>query len=300
MEQLRELAALIDRHAPTDGLHRTPLPRLAIVKSSAATLPQHNVYEPAVCIIAQGSKRLMVGDQVYVYDPASFLVVSVELPVMGCVIEATPEEPYLCLLLNLDLPVLSELLLSHGGEAAPAGAAPPGIALSRTTPELLDSAVRLLRLLDTPQDIGALAPLAEREILYRLLTGQQGRMMRHVVTAESRLSQISRAIAWIKRNFTGAFSVEQVAAEVGMSPSSFHQHFKAVTSMSPLQYRTQMRLQEARRLMVAEGADAALAGFRVGYESPSQFSRDYKRVFGAPPLRHAAQMRTAPEYPLVA
>jgi AraC-like DNA-binding protein len=296
MEQLRELAGLIARHAPEDGICESPVPRLALIRSSTSTLPQHGVYEPALCIVAQGSKRVMVGDRVYIYDPATFLIVSVDLPVMGHVLEASEEEPYLCLRLNLDLQVLSELMLSHGGECPGVPGTTPGLALSRMTPGLLDSAVRLLRLLDTPTDIPALVPLAEREILYRLLTGEQGGMVRHIATAESRLSQISRAIAWIKDHYASPFNVERVAAEAGMSASSFHHHFKAITSMSPLQYRTHMRLQEARRLMVAEALDAASAGFRVGYESPSQFSRDYKRVFGAPPLRHAVELRTSPEY----
>ena len=299
MEQLRELAGLIARHTPADGLHQTPLPRLALVRSSTSTLPQHGTYEPALCIVAQGRKRAMLSDREYLYDPATFLVVSVDLPIIGCVVEARAEEPYLSLRLNLDLPVLTELMLEHGGAAAPPGAA-PGLALSRMTPELLDSALRLMRLLDTPGDMAALAPLAEREILYRLLTGEQGAMMRHIACAESRLSQVSRAIAWIKRNFTRAFSVEQAAAEAGMSPSSFHQHFKAVTTMSPLQYRTQLRLQEARRLMIAEAMDAATAGFRVGYESPSQFSRDYSRIFGAPPARDVGRLRAAPEVMIAA
>jgi AraC-like DNA-binding protein len=297
MEHLRELADLIDRHTPGDGIHQTALSRLALVKSSTSTLPQHGLYEPALCIVAQGRKRAMLSDLPYVYDAATFLVVSVDLPIVGCVVEASVEEPFLSLRLNLDLSVLSELMLEHGGQAA-AGAA-PGLALSRMSPGLLDAAVRLVRLLDAPADMAALAPLAEREILYRLLTGEQGRMMRHIACAESRLSQVSRAITWIKRNFTGSFSVEQVAAEAGMSPSSFHQHFKAVTTMSPLQYRTQLRLQEARRLMVAEALDAATAGFRVGYESPSQFSRDYSRTFGAPPATDAGRLRSS-ELALVA
>lgn len=293
MEPLRELAALIGRHTAAEGVVETPLPRLSLVRSCTSTLPQPTVYEPALCIVAQGRKRALLGDRTFVYDPATFLIVSVDLPVIGCVVEASSEEPYLSLRLNLDLPALTELMLEHGGPAAQGGA--PGVGLSRMTPELLDAAVRLLRLLDTPGDMAALAPLAEREILYRLLVGEQGQMMRHIACAESRLSQISQAIAWIKRNFTRPFSVEQAAAEAGMSPSSFHHHFKAVTTMSPLQYRTQLRLQEARRLMMAESVDAATAGFRVGYESPSQFSRDYSRVFGAPPARDISRLRASPE-----
>jgi AraC-like DNA-binding protein len=299
MEQLRELADLVGRHTPQDGMHSTALPRLALIRYSTATQPHHSVYDPALCIVVQGRKRALLGEKAYVYDPASFLIVSVDLPVVGCVIEASPQEPYLCLKLDLNLPVLSELLLAHGGDA-PAPSAGPGLALSKMDPSLLDSVVRLLRLLDTPADLTALAPLAEREILYRLLTGEQGHLVRQVACAESRLSQISRAIAWIKKNYRRRFSIDMIAGEAGMSPSSLHEHFRAVTTMSPLQYQKQLRLQEARRLMLAEALDAATAGFRVGYESPSQFSREYRRLFGAPPASDITRLRALPEMAMVA
>ena len=302
MEQIKELADIVERHAPGDGMHPSPLKRLTLIRSSTSTLPHPGVYEPALVIVAQGTKRALLGEHSYVYDPASFLIVSVDLPVVACVIEASPEQPYLCLKLDLNLPVLSELLLEHGGgQATPyAPSFSPGLALSRTTPEFLDSTVRLARLLDKPGDQAALAPLAEREILYRLLTGEQGHLVRSLACAESRLSQISRAIAWIKVNVHSRFTIEAVAAEAGMSPSSLYEHFRAVTTMSPLQYQKSLRLQEARRLMLSEALDAATAGFRVGYESPSQFSREYRRLFGAPPASDIAQLRASPMMALVA
>jgi AraC-like DNA-binding protein len=298
MEQIKELAKLVERHAPSDGLHSTLLPRLTLIRYSAATQPHHGLCNPALAVVAQGRKRALLGNQSYVYDPASFLVVSVDLPMVGCVLEASPEEPYLSLKLDLNLPVLSEILLEHG--AAPAPATGPGLTLSKMTPGLLDSVVRLLRLLDTPGDLPALAPLAEREILYRLLTGEQGHAVRQIACAESRVSQVSRAIAWIKNNYRDRFSIDALAAEAGMSASSLHEHFRAATTMSPLQYQKQLRLQEARQLMLAEALDAATAGFRVGYESPSQFSREYRRLFGAPPASDITRLRTLPEMAMVA
>ncbi len=172
---------------------------------------------------------------------------------------------------------------------------PVGLMRGRTTPELVDAAVRLLRLFDAPADAAPLAPLAEREILYRLLIGPTAGMMRHIASVDSHLSQISRAIAWLRDHYRDVFSVEELAREIGMSPSTFHLHFKAVTTMSPLQFRNALRLQSARRMMVAEGLDAASAGFEVGFQSPSQFSRDYARFFGASPLRDTRRLREDPE-----
>lgn len=298
MEPLREMSALMRRHAPADGVHNCGLERVRLIRSATPTEPVHTIYKPTVCFVVQGRKQAMLGERAFIYDPSSYLVVSLDLPVVGSVLEATPTEPYLCLSLDIDLSVLAELALDYAPPRA--GEAPPAIALSSVDAALLDAACRLLRLLDSPRDSKVLAPLVEREILYRLLIGEQSAMMRHISTTESRLGQISRAIAWIKDNYASAMSVDELATTVGMSPSSFHQHFRAVTAMSPLQYRNQLRLQEARRLMVVERADAASAGFRVGYDSPSQFSREYSRLFGMPPLKHAAKLRALPQYGLVA
>lgn len=257
------------------------------------------VYEPSLCLAVSGRKRVLLGDASFIYDSAQFLVVSVVLPVSGMVVDASTDDPYLCLKLDLDVAVLGELLLAHDARV-PRSDHTPSIAVGDTDAGLLDAALRLLRLLDAPDDIAALAPLAEREILYRLLTGPQGAMLRHIATADTRLHQISRAVTWIKDHYAGTLSIDHLAGLAGMSPSSFHEHFKKVTRFSPLQYRTRLRLLEARRLMVSDAMDAASAGFQVGYDSPSQFNRDYSRAFGLPPLRDAARLRAAPEFGLSA
>lgn len=299
MPQIEEITDVISRHVTVDGLHASALPRVSLVRSCRPTDPAPAVYKPTLCLIAQGRKQVELGGRSYVYDPAKYLAVSVDLPLTGAILEASPERPYLCAVLDIDLSVLSDLMLQHPPEPGPE---PTGLALgvSEVEPGLLDAMLRLLRLLDTPKDAAALAPLAEREILYRLLSGGQAPMIRRIAAAESRLRQVSRAIAWIRDNYARPFSVEDLAAQVGMSPSSFHSHFKAATSLSPLQYRTRLRLQEARRMMVLEVMDAASAGFAVGYESPSQFSRDYSRAFGAPPLADAIRLRGSPDYALMA
>lgn len=300
MSQIDEIADIIARHVPGDGMHASALPRLSLVKSCRPTESVPAVYKPSLCIIAQGRKQVELSGRNYVYDRAKYLVVSVDLPLVGSILQASAAQPYLCLALDMDLAVLSELMLQNPSHRPEPEALGPALGVSETEPGLLDAALRLARLLDTPNDAAALAPLAEREILYRLLSGAQAPMMRRIASADSRLKQVSRAIAWLRQNYAQAVSVERLAADVGMSPSSFHSHFKAATTMSPLQYRTRVRLQEARRMMVVEAMDAASAGFAVGYESPSQFSRDYSRLYGAPPLRDAMRLRGSPDYALVA
>lgn len=298
MEAIDELSALVARHAPEDGVHATPLPGVFLLRRATPTTPLHTLYEPAACIIVQGAKHVMLGDEVYRYDAETHLVVSVDLPMVAHVIEASPERPYLCIQLNLDVSILHDLALAYAG--APLPEPSRGVHLSPTTPDLLDAVARLVRLLDRPQDIVALAPLVRREIHYRLLTGDQAGAVRHVAAAEGRLAQVGRAIAWIKGNYARPFRIETVAREARMSASALHQHFKAVTALSPLQYQKQVRLQEARRLMLAQGRDAQAAGFEVGYDSPSQFSREYARLFGAPPAADAARLRASGEAALVA
>lgn len=293
MTSLQEMRDILLRHRPSDGIHPCPLPRVSLVRSSEAGEPMPVVYEPSLCLAISGRKRVLIGDASFVYDSAQYLVVSVDLPVTGMVVEASADAPYLCLKLDLDVAVLSELLLAHD-DRVPRSDHAASIAVGEVDPAMLDAALRLLRLLDTPGDIPALAPLIERELLYRLITGPRGAMLRHIATADTRLHQVSRAVAWIKDHYAGAFSIDHLAGLAGMSPSSFHEHFKSVTRFSPLQYRTRLRLLEARRLMVSDAMDAASAGFQVGYDSPSQFSRDYAKAFGMPPLRDAARLRAMP------
>jgi len=295
MSSLKKLIDIVSRHVPGDGIHDSPIPGVDLIRSSTPTMPMPVVYEPTLCLIAQGRKRVMLGTTAYVYDPARYLIASVDLPVMGSVIEASEAAPYLCLALDLDMTVLSDLALRHSLPDESDGAPDAGMALNGTTPELLDAMVRLVSLLDSPADIEALAPLVTREILYRLLVDPRNSIVRQLARADSRLSQIAKAISWLREHYGQACRIEDIADLAGMSRSTFHAHFKSVTSMSPLEFRSQLRLQEARRLMVAEAMDAAGAGFRVGYESPSQFSRDYVRMFGAPPAKDAGRLRKEAE-----
>lgn len=292
MDRLSTLVDLIGRHAPRDGTFPSRLPGVKLIRASAPTLPMPVIYEPTICIVAQGRKQAALGQTRYIYDPARYLTASVELPVMGSVIEASEAEPYLCLQLDLDVAELADLVLRHPPLAGAPVAPAEGLALNDVSPALLDAAARLLALLDTPDDVDALAPLITREILYRLLTGPGGGVIRHMAQADSRLNQVSRAILWIRTRYREPCRIEEAAEVAGMSRSTFHEHFRAITSMSPIAFRTQLRLQEARRLMVSDAADAASAGFAVGYGSPSQFSRDYSRLFGAPPARDAEQLRS--------
>ncbi len=288
MEPLTVLRELILRHH--GGAPYSAVPRLRLLRADRPSGPMPALYQPRLCIIVQGRKRIVLGNRTFEYDAAHYLVATVDLPVTGDICEASPAVPYLGLTLDLDPAMLAAMLLEVPlpAEGMPGGA---GMAVSALTAELLDPLVRLVRLLDRPGDIAMLAPLAEREILYRLLLGPQGGMLRQVARADSRLSQIARAIARIRRDFDRPLRVETLAAEAGMSTSTFHRHFKAVTAMSPLAFQKQIRLQEARRRLLARQAQASSIGFAVGYESPSQFSREYRRLFGVPPARDAARLR---------
>jgi AraC-like DNA-binding protein len=285
-EQLDRMCAIARRHA--DGLRReTILPRVALYVGQSTTKPLPSVYEPSLCLVLQGAKQVMIGDHILRYDPASYFIATIELPASGCIIEATRAQPYIAVSMKLDPAALSALILdmpdASEGQAA-------GFAVSAVTPGLLDAWSRLLSLLDTPDDVPILAPMHEREILYRLLKGPQSGALRQIARADSRLSQISHAIAWIRSHFDETLRVEQLADLARMSAASFHRHFKAATAMSPLQYQKMLRLQEARRLLITS-ADAGRAGHIVGYESASQFSREYVRMFGTPPGRDAERLR---------
>ena len=289
-DQLDRMRVVAERHAH-GARHQTNLPRVTLHVGCTTTKPMPSVYEPSLCLVLQGAKQVMIGDRVLRYDPASYFIATVELPASGWVVEATLAKPYVAVSMRLDRASLSSLILdmpdSSEGQIA-------GFAVSAVTPDLLDAWSRLLSLLDTPDDAAVLAPMREREVLYRLLKGPRGGALRQIARADSRLSQVRQAIAWIRSHFEKTLRVEQLADLAGMSPASFHRHFKAATAMSPLQYQKMLRLQEARRLLVAS-ADAAHAAHRVGYESASQFSREYARMFGAPPGRDAERLRGGPE-----
>jgi AraC-like DNA-binding protein len=294
-KQQSELAALIAQNSSADSVQATAIERLFLIHSSQPTAPLHALHEPALCIVAQGKKQVMLANELYLYGSDQCLVVSIDLPVVGQVIEATPAVPYLCLRLDLEPGELGTLMMEAKLDAPGNQRPGPGLSLSRVSPQLLDAAIRLVRLLETPQDIAILAPLIVREIVYRLLSSEHSARLRQIALADNRLQSINRAISWLKGNYSKAFRIDEIAREACMSPSALHHHFKSVTAMSPLQYQKQLRLQEARRLMLGQGMDAATASHYVGYESPSQFSREYRRLFGAPPLRDIARLKSGQE-----
>ncbi|OWK36495.1 AraC family transcriptional regulator [Fimbriiglobus ruber] len=288
--ELAKLASAIERQTAADGTFGTAVPALRLYRSSAPSDHAAVVYEPSLCIVAQGAKEVLLADEVYHYDPAHSLLVSVDLPVTSRVVEATPDRPCLVVSISLDLAAVGELL-ADGLTAPPLGSPTRGLAVCPVEPPLLDAVGRLVSLLDSPADIVPLAPLALREITYRVLTGPHGARLRQIAAAGAPAHRIARAIRWLKDHFADPLRIDSLAKHVRMSPSAFHLHFKGGTAMSPLQYQKRLRLQEARRLMLGEGLDAAEAAFRVGYESPSQFSREYRRMFGAPPRQDVAALK---------
>ncbi|MEM7769328.1 MAG: AraC family transcriptional regulator [Cyanobacteria bacterium P01_A01_bin.37] len=295
-----ELATQVARHTDSkgNGFHSTAIAQLDFMRDDASTMIC-NVYEPALAIIVQGNKKLLLGEETYHYGVAQYLVVSVELPVRGFIVEATPDQPYLGFLLKLSPLHLADIVAqiqSTIGTQPRIGTKESscrGLFVSDVDLPLLDCAFRLTQLLDTPQDIPFLAPMIIREIYYRLLTGEQGDAIRQIATSGSNMQRIASVIELLKADFAQSLRVEELAEHANMSASSFHRHFKAVTSMSPLQYQKQLRLLEARRLMLAEDTDATHAAYQVGYESPSQFSREYSRMFGSPPIQDIQQLRIA-------
>jgi AraC-like DNA-binding protein len=291
-DQQRELARLIDHFGCEEGSQTTELPGFYLNRASAATAPHHGVSIPALCIVAQGSKQVLLGSETYRYDPAHYLLISVDLPCVSQVVEATPDTPYLGLTIRLDPALIGELMREVHDSAPRKPDSERGLAVSRVDGALLDAVLRLTRLLGTPERIPILAPLTVREILYYLLIGDQGARLCQIAVNNSATQRITSAIDWIKRHYTEPLYIEDLAREVHMSASGLHHHFKAVTALSPLQYQKQLRLQEARRLMLAEALDATQAAYQVGYESPSQFSREYCRLFGEPPLRDIALLRS--------
>ncbi|ARN19066.1 AraC family transcriptional regulator [Piscinibacter gummiphilus] len=288
-----ELAALIERlSGGRDGAHVTAIPRLRLARLSQAQQPSHTVHEPAFCVLAQGSKRVLLGEETYLYDSSQFLVVSQNLPVSSQVTDLSPEAPYLGLRLDFDVKEIAALALELGLAHGPAHrAAQRGLFTGELGSALLDPVLRLVRLLDAPDDIPTLAPLVSREILYRLLRSPDGWRLAQMATADGHGQRIAQAIAWLTQRYQAPLRVEELADAVHMSVSSLHHHFKTVTAMSPLQFQKRLRLQEARRILLCEHVDAATAGHRVGYESQSQFNREYSRFFGSPPARDARRLR---------
>ena len=285
-----ELVERIARAIGKDG-RVEPLRGLRLNRASSPTELVHGVSYPAFCVIAQGSKEVFLGDDRYQYDPMHYLLATAELPIVSHVIEASQERPYLSLSVKLDPTLVGSVMVEAGHISPRSHANVRAINVSPLDASLLDAVVRLVRLLDTPAEATFLMPLITREIVYRLLRSEQGDRLRHIALQGGHTHRIARAIEWLRQEFDQPLRIDDIAQELGMSVSSFHHHFKAVTALSPLQFQKQIRLQEARRLMLGEDLDAASAGFRVGYNDASHFNREYKRLFGLPPLRDMERLR---------
>nr|WP_250887082.1 MULTISPECIES: AraC family transcriptional regulator [unclassified Rhodanobacter] len=280
MEELRQLVEA----RGTEGATETPVPGLTLYLETDPSVVSYVVHRPVLALILGGTKRTILGGRVFDVEAGDYVAVSVDLPATGQVTSA----PYSALTLDLEPSVIASLIAEP---SAPALGASAGVEVQRASADLLDAMLRLTRLLDRPQDIAVLAPMFRREVFWRILQGPSGAMVRSIALTKSRLSQISRAVTWLRTNFAEPIRIERLAKLAGMSPASFHRHFKEATAMSPLQYQKQIRLQTARARLLARTSDAAGVAFSVGYESPSQFSRDYSRLFGNPPARDAGRFR---------
>jgi AraC-like DNA-binding protein len=288
-----ELKAILARHA-TDGLEpASPIEGLYLTRRDAPSQPLYAAQKPSFWLVIQGRKCLTVGDEELHYGVGDCLLVALDLPVTSRVTQASAVEPHLCVGMAINPSRLAELI---GRVPPPSSATAPdgarGVSVNAASPELLDAMLRLMRLLDKPGDLEAMAPLVEQEILWRLLTGPDGPRLLRIATAEGHSSKITRATAWLREHFAQPLRIEALAEHAGMSESSLHHHFKAVTNLTPMQYQKQLRLYEARRLMLAEGLDVGAASYSVGYQSPSQFSREYRRFYGQPPARDVEALKT--------
>jgi AraC-like DNA-binding protein len=288
-DELTERIAQAIRH---DGTIE-PLKGLHFNRASSPSECLHSVSIPAFCAIAQGSKEVLLGSDRYQYDPMHYLLATVELPIVSQILEASKAQPYLSLRLDLDPTLVGSVMVEAGHPSSPSRTAVKAIDVSPLNANLLDAVVRLVRLLDSPAEAHVLAPLIKREIIYRLLIGEQGSRLRHIAVLGGYTHHIARAVDRLRKDFNQPLRIEDIARELGMSVSGFHHHFKSVTAMSPLQFQKQLRLQEARRLMLGQNLDASSAAYQVGYDDASHFNREYKRLFGAPPMRDVEQLREA-------
>jgi AraC-like DNA-binding protein len=288
--RLPELRRLIDRHARPDAT--TDIGGVLLSRAETVGDPAPSTSGTVFALIAQGAKRLAVGDRVFEYRAGQYLVASIDLPVTGHYVEASPDEPALGFGLVLRPSAIASLLLeTQTSVPVRPSAAPPALAVADAEPELVDAAIRMLALLDAPRDRAVLAPMIEREILWRLLNGPLGAGVAQIGLADSCTSQIGRAVRWITEHYADAFRVDEIAASCGLSASAFHRKFQSVTALSPIQFQKQIRLHEARLLLLGGAHDVATVAHRVGYDSATQFNREYRRHFGAPPGRDAARLR---------
>lgn len=286
-----ELGKKIARWTDSRQVPEPSIPHLSLIRHNHTFEPVCGMHEPSVCLIAQGAKRVVVGEDTYEYDAQHYLVTSINLPTIVRIVSASPHSPYLGIKLKLDLKEISHMLLDKDLPSSGVQRPIRGMVTGEVDLSLLDAVYRLVSLLDNPKDIPMLAPMVQREIYYRLLTGEHGLHLRQVATSGSSSQQIAEVITLIKENYNQPLRVEELAAQARMSPSAFHHHFKSMTALSPLQYQKNLRLNEARRLMMTENLDAAAAAYEVGYENPSQFNREYKRTFGVPPKHDITGLR---------
>ena len=298
-QELRaELARKIALFVGSAENRATEIPGVTLHRRTAPTAPCSMTYQPSVTVIAQGRKRVELGQNVFLYDSSRFLLTSIDLPVVSRVIEATEEAPCLVLSIKLEIPVVRELLGREEIQLAETPCDSPGMSTGETTVDFLSACCRLVDLLQTPQDIPFLCGLIQREIIYRILRGPEGARLRAIATLGEQSYRTAKAIAWIRTNYTKPLRVEDLAEVAGMGVSTLHHHFRVLTAMSPLQYQKQLRLQAARGRMLMDGLDAASAAFEVGYESASQFNREYSRLFGQPPMRDVKALRSPSAPPI--
>lgn len=294
-ETIREIADIIARYAANGSDHPTGLASLYLKRQTEPTQLVHTAQWPCFGLVAQGAKRLQLGTETYTYAAGDYVLVSLDLPMSSCIVEASEQQPHLGMGFAIDPQLLKEVLGRFGNGHADAPAHPQlperGVVVAKASADLLDATLRLLRLLDRPQDIPVMAPLLEQEVLYRLLVGPYGARLRQIALAESPSNKVAKAISWLRSNYASPLRIEDLADRVGMSESSLHHNFKTVTAMTPMQYQKQLRLHEARRLMLVERLDVGSAGYAVGYQSPSQFSREYARLYGQPPIRDVGSAR---------
>ena len=291
-EELRAaLAAKIAAHAGGEGPTQTAIPRLILTRRSRPSPCNATTYEPSLVVFVQGQKRVSVGRARHLCTGENFLLTSVDLPVVSQIVQATPRKPLLGLLLGLAMPEVRKILSEEefAGSAERPGAR--GMAVGVSSAELLDACLRLVSLLDTPQDTAFVGGLIQREIIYRLLRSPQGKHLRAIATLGDQSHRTAKAVAWLRANYARPLRVEELAAMARMGVSTLHHHFRSLTAMSPLQYQKQLRLHVARERMLSDDLDAASAAFEVGYESASQFNREYRRLFGQPPMRDVKTLR---------
>ena len=292
---MKQLAALIAEMSDRDGAYATAIPGLFLSRLSTTIAPRHTFSSAILCIVAQGVKSVLLNSERYIYDPNKYLVISLDLPVVGQIMEATREKPCLGLSIELDFAEIGALILDAGlpvrSDPLPQGS----LFVSALDEDLLDALIRFTCLLKKPAQIPILAPLIRREIFYKLLLSEQSEILRRMTAENSQVRRIAAGVDYLRKNVAKPIRMEELARELNMSPSTMHSWFKMVTTMSPLQFQKQLRLQEARRILLSEATDATTASQRVGYESPSQFNREYRRMFGLPPLRDIERLRNTPE-----